>query len=77
MDINYPRTVLIGYYFGNKGFYAKCGQFFDRFLFFCFGEVDFQREPYVRNKIDYLARIFMPSIFLVIIIIYCLVVIVL
>lgn len=42
---------------GNKGFYAKCGAFFDRFNYFFFGQVDYKLDPYTRNKVDYTCRV--------------------
>ncbi|KPM11548.1 hypothetical protein QR98_0101210 [Sarcoptes scabiei] len=66
------NTFLRGYYFGNRNFYSKIGNFFDRFLYFCFGEIDFKREPYVRNKIDYLSRVLFLATFISFVSIYVL-----
>nr|XP_027203398.1 glutamate-gated chloride channel-like [Dermatophagoides pteronyssinus] len=66
------KPYVDGYYFGNDGWYKKCGEFFDKMLFYFYGEVDYQRDPYVRNKIDYLARIFFPFLFTMFCMIYSL-----
>lgn len=49
--------VLRGYYFGNKGWYRWMGRMVDHFLYFFFGYVDYQKDPYTRNKVDYVSRI--------------------
>ena len=63
---------LPGYYFGNKSWFTACGRFFDKFLYLFFGEVDYTREPYSRNKVDYVSRILFPFIFIFFVVIYIL-----
>lgn len=48
--------VLKGYYFGNQGWYRWMGRMVDYWLYFWFGHVDFQKDPYTRNKVDYFCR---------------------
>lgn len=64
--------VLHGYYFGNKGWYAACGAFFDRFILFFFGVIDLHRDPYTRNKIDYVCRVIFPFTWIFFVFIYIL-----
>ena len=59
-----------GYYFGNQGWYAACGKFFDKFVYFFFGNVDFQMDPYTRNKVDYVARVVFVFFFLLYVFLY-------
>lgn len=61
---------LEGYYFGNQGWYAKCGAFFDKFCYFFFGPIDFQQDPYTRNKVDYVCRVIFVSLFLFYVFLY-------
>lgn len=56
-----------GYYFGNDGWYRQAGHAWDRILYFFFGTVDFRKDPFVRNKVDYCARLVFVSTF----ILYC------
>lgn len=49
--------ILVGYYFGNKNWYTTLGHWMDKFLYFFFGSVDYQLDPYTRNKVDYIARV--------------------
>lgn len=67
-----PPPVLLGYYCGNNGWYARAGRFVDRMIYFFVGEADLQRNPYVRNKIDHTSRILFPLIFLLFVVIYIL-----
>ena len=61
---------LQGYYFGNKGWYAACGKFFDKFVYFFFGNVDLHLDPYTRNKVDYVARVVFVFFFLLYVFLY-------
>lgn len=62
--------IVVGYYFGNKGWYAACGAFFDKFVYFFFGTVDLHLDPYTRNKIDYIARIVFPGCYIFYVFLY-------
>ncbi|KAH9389403.1 hypothetical protein TYRP_023349, partial [Tyrophagus putrescentiae] len=64
------EKYLRGYYFGSDGWYAKCGAFFDKFCHFFFGPVDFQQDPYTRNKIDYVCRVLFVFFYLFYIFLY-------
>lgn len=64
---------LPGYWYGNDGCYMAIGHFFDRFCHFFFGPIDFWRDPYMQNKVDYCARILYPAIFILFTFIYCVV----
>lgn len=61
---------LEGYYFGNHNWYTKCGEFFDKFVYFFFGNVDLQLDPYTRNKVDYVARVVMVFTFIFFVFLY-------
>ncbi len=52
------------------GWYAKCGAFFDKFCYFFFGPIDFQQDPYTRNKVDYVCRVIFVSLFLFYVFLY-------
>lgn len=64
---------LPGYYFGNNSFFTFFGKIFDKFLKTIYGEVDYTREPYSRNKVDYASRIIFPCVFCFYTVIYILV----
>lgn len=61
---------IVGYYFGNKGWYAACGAFFDKFVYLFFGTVDLQLDPYSRNKVDYVARVIFVGTFVLFVSLY-------
>ena len=63
---------LPGYYFGNKSWFTSCGRINEKILYFFFGEVDYTREPYSRNKVDYVSRLLFPFTFLLFVVIYIL-----
>lgn len=68
-----PKPVpeyIVGYYFGNKGWYNRAGRFIDRILFTIFGPTDLHRDPYFRNKIDYCARTIAPTVVVTFVFIY-------
>lgn len=63
---------LVGYYFGSDNWYTALGHGIDALIYAFFGQVDFKKEPYVRNKVDYAGRILFPIAFVLFVFIYCL-----
>jgi hypothetical protein len=65
-----PNNLPKGHYFGNKGLFYVAGRIDDKILNFAFGPVDFLKDPMMRNKVDYNARIFFPAFYLLFVLIY-------
>ena len=59
-----------GHYFGNDGWYRSCGNCWQQFIRFFFGETDHLHDPVNRNKVDYFARIIFPLIMLLLTLVY-------
>lgn len=70
-EIQIPK--LKGYYFGNNSWYTWCGKFFDGLILLVYGKVDFYTDPFQRNKVDHIARLFFPVQFLFFIFLYCMI----
>lgn len=59
-----------GHYFGNKGLFAFNGKVLGSIITFFFGPIDFTIDPFIRNKVDYSARIFIPFFFVIFVLVY-------
>lgn len=63
------RPSLDGYYFGKGTWYRSCGHFWDRFIYFFYGQVD-NWNSIERNKVDYVARLLGPFFLILFTIVY-------
>ena len=59
-----------GHYFGNNGWWARSGERIDKILHFFFGAVDYHKDPLMRNKVDYCARVLFPFLWIIYTLIY-------
>jgi len=54
----------------NKGWFHVVSKLDDMIIVAVYGPIDFHEDPWMRNKVDYNARIFFPAFYVLFVLIY-------